>query len=370
MDRSAAPVALAMAASLVLSVVTAAPARADLVRAAELFAAGSWEQARAEAGRDDGEARPGEAHLWRSRLAPDPATALAILHEGLGQRRLPGPVRARLALEAAEIELGRGHAGASLKLLAPLLDDADDLPGATQVAVARALLDLGRGQHARELLVAVGVDDPAHGLSRALLGDLALSAGDAPGALSWYDAAERADSRLRRRLAAGRCRAHLRAGSTREAEALAAQMEALDPDGLAALEIRRALAAYTPPAGGETASTSRSSAGSAASTGAPAAAPAAKPHHDGPPAAGRFALQLGAFADQDRADEFVRRLAGDVPELALEQGVDVGGRLVWRARAGGWDDRQAADVAAQELGARLDLDVRVVDRRADQRPGT
>lgn len=371
MPRPAAPGPRSLALSTALALAAAAsPACADFSRAADLFAAGAWEQARAEAGRDDSGARPGEAQLWRSRLAPDPATALALLHEGLDQRRLPRPARARLALEAAEIELGSGRAGESLKVLLPLLDDADDLPGAVQVAAARALLALGRGPRARELLVAVRVGDPDHGLSRALLGDLALAAGDPSGALSWYDAAERADISLRRRLATGRCRALLRAGRTREADALAAQMEALDPDGLAILEIRRALAAGAPPAAREAARV----APSPAAVPAPAVTDRTDHRPAEPPAppasAGRFALQLGAFGDHERAEEFGRRLRAEVADLALEEGVDASGRPLWRARAGGWDDRAAAEAAARELGARLGLDVHVVDRRADTRPGT
>lgn len=377
MARTAAPGprALALCAALVLAAV-AQPARADLSRAADLYAAGAWEQARTEAGRDDNGARPGEAHLWRSRLAADPATALAILHEGLRQRRLPAPVRARLALEAAEIELGCGRAGESLKVLAPLLDDADDLPGAVQVAAARALLALGSGSRARELLGAVRVGDPDHGLSRALLGDLALAAGDPSGALSWYDAAERTDGSLRRRVATGRCRALLRAGRTREADALAAQLEALDPDGLALLEIRRALGAGARQPAREPTRVATSPATDAAPTAVPESAVTGATDHR-PPAtaaapagAGRFALQLGAFGDHARAEEFGRRLRGEVAGLALEEGVGAGGRPVWRARAGGWDDRPAAEAAARELGARLGLDVHVVDRRADTRPGT
>lgn len=363
------PRVLALSAALAVAA-AAAPAWADYSRAADLFAAGAWEQALAEAGRDDSGARPGEAQLWRSRLAPDPATALAILREGLDQRRLPRPVRARLVLEAAEIELGCGRAGESLKILLPLLEDVEDLPGAVQVAAARALLALGRGPRARELLVAVRPGDPDHGLSRALLGDLALAGGDPSGALSWYDAAERADGSLRRRLATGRCRALLRVGRTRDAEALAAQLEALDPDGLALLEIRRALAAGAPPA-------ARNAARVAPSPGT-GPAPAVADRTDrrpeapsAPPAAtGRFALQLGAFGDHERAQEFERRLRGKVAGLALEEGVNASGRPVWRARTGGWDDRGAAEAAARELGARLGLDVHVVDRRADTRPGT
>lgn len=357
--------ALAAAAGLAAAL-GSGTARADFARTEDLFAAGAWDQARAEAARDHRDARPGEAHLWRSRLAADPAAALMILQEGLAQRRLPDAVRARLAQEAAELELGRGRPGAALKILAPLLEDADELPGAARILAARALVALGRGPRAREVLVAVPAGDPDHGLSRALLGDIAQASGDPTGALSWYDAAERADGTLRRRLAAGRCRALLRAGRAADAAAVAAQLETLDPDGLALLEIRRALAdadtdaraARTPPA-----ATRR-----AAAAGSPPrreAEPAAAPG-----ATGRYALQLGAFADQRRAEEFRRGLAGQVAALALEVGRDQRGQLVWRARAGAWDDRAAADRAARELADRLGLDVRVVDRHADQRPGT
>lgn len=355
-----------VACAVLLGTLAPGAALADLARVADHFAAGAWDQARAEAARDDSGARPGEAELWRSRLAADPEAALAILREGLGQRRLPQPVRARLALEAAEIELGRGRAGESLKQLVPLLDDMDGLPGAVPVAAARALVALGRGSRARELLVAVRADDPDHGLSRALLGDIALAAGDADGALSWYDAAERADSRLRRRLATGRCRALLKAGRTGEAEALATQLAALDPDGLSLLEVRRALAAGAPAQARR--EPARAPQPPAEAPAEPATAPA--PTATEAAAPGPFALQLGAFGDHDRALELRRRLAGQVPGLAIEEGVDAQGRTVWRARAGGWDERAEADSAARELAGRLGLDVRVIDRRADLRPGT
>ncbi len=372
MNRLPASGPLALAACAVL-VGGLAPgdARADLARAADHFAAGAWDKARVEATRDDAGARPAESQLWRSRLAADPEAALALLREGLDQRRLPQPVRARLALEVAEIELGRGRPGESLKVLVPLLEDADELPGAVPVAAARALVALGRAVRARELLVSVRPDDADHGLSRALLGDIALAAGDADGALSWYDAAERADDRLRRRLATGRCRALLKAGRAREAEALAARLEVLDPDGLALLEVRRALAAGVPAAARRAPAATDTSTPRGEEAAVPRAeAPTPPAETAGREAPGRYALQLGAFGDHDRALELRRRLAGQVPGLALEEGVDAQGRTVWRARAGGWDERAAADDAARDLARRLGLDVRVIDRRADLRPGT
>lgn len=357
----------------------AAPgAHAGLSQVPDLFAAASWEQARAQAVGDDGGARPAEAQLWRSRLAADPAAALALLEDAAGQRRLARPVRARLALEAAELELGRGRAAEAVKLLSPLLDDAADLPGAVPVLAARALLALGRGPRARESLVAVRAGDPAYAESRAVLGDIAVLQGDAAGALRWYDAADDADPDLRRRTASGRCRALLRSGRAAEAQAIAARLETLDPGSLALVEVRRALrehAADTPakaltdtydsPA--EPAVDEEAHAPAAA---APEAEPEATPGAEAPPAVGgRYTLQLGAFTERERALEFRGRYSGRVRGLVIEDGSDGRGQTVYRLRAGSWDDEESARDAARELGGKLGLDVILVDRQAPARAG-
>lgn len=388
LPRPAPASAMALPAPWVLctlwATLLASPALAGLSRVPDLFAAANWEQARAEAVGDDGGARPAEAELWRSRLAADPEAALAILREGLGQRRLQRPLRARLALEAADLELGRGRPGDALEVLSPLLDDGPEVPGAVPVAAARALVALGRGPRARELLVAVRTADPAYGVSRALLGDIALSQGDATGAVGWYDQAEQADPQLRRRLAAGRCRALLRAGRGREAAALAAQLEALDPGSLALLEIRRALAEAG--AGDRVArrdderpqpAPATPSGAREAPRDAPAAVEARADDTPPPPesrarpeaAPARYVLQFGAFTERTRAADFLGRRRSEIPGLRLEEGVDGRGQPVWRARAGGWEERTAAEAAARALGDRLGLDVIVVDREATARAG-
>jgi hypothetical protein len=370
---------------LVLGAAFAMPAAAGITQVADLFAAGSWEQARAQAAGDDSGARPAEALLWRSRLAKDPATAIELLQEGLRQKRLGKPVRARLALEIADLELGRGHPAEALTALSPLLDDGgDDLPGHVQLVASRALVALGRGPRARELLAAVRTADPAYAQSRALLGDIAMLQGDGAGALRWYDAADQADTELRRRTVAGRCRALLRSGRILDVQAAEAQLAALDDGSLALVEIRRALrehseqaASLQSPSVSGAASRPRSAASASERAQEPditapereAPEPPAVAPEDARPAAGRYTLQLGAFTDRGRALEFRQRLVGSVPGLAIEEGRDPRGQSVYRARTGAWSDPASAGEAAVELGRKLGLDVIVVDRQAPARPG-
>lgn len=371
---------------LVLGAAIATPVTAGITQVADLFAAGSFEQARAQADGDDSGARPAEALLWRSRLAKDPAAALELLHEGLKQKRLGKPVRARLALEIADLELGRGHPAEALTALSPLLDDGgDDLPGHVQLVASRALVALGRGPRARELLAAVRPADPAYAQSRAMLGDIAMLQGDGAGALRWYDAADQADTELRRRTVAGRCRALLRSGRILDVEAAEAQLAALDDGSLALVEIRRALREHSEQAASlqsPSVSGAASRPRSAATADEPAREPgttamdrdaptprAAPPDKPRPAAEGRYTLQLGAFTDRGRALEFRQRHAGSAPGLAIEEGRDPRGQSVYRARVGVWSDPAAAGEAAVELGRKLGLDVIVVDRQAPARPG-
>jgi cell division septation protein DedD len=346
---------------------TAAPgARADFDQVAMLFASGAWDQARGQAAEAGSGARPAESVLWRSRLATDTTSALDLLREGLTQKRLGRQVRARLALETADLELGRGHPSEALAVLTPLLKEGNDLPGDVPLVAARALLTLGRGPRAGELLATVRPSDPAFARSQALLGDIAIARGDGAQALRWYDAADQADPQLRRRTVAGRCRAMLLGGRVGEVEALAAQLDALDPGSLALLEIRRALHDHqdvettrlptnSPPAGAayddtRAQSTATQSATNQSTTGA-----------------GRYTLQLGAFGDRGRALEFQQRQADRVEGLTIEQGVDARGQNLYRLRAGAFLTQDEAETAASDLGDSLGLDVIVVDREATAR---
>ena len=389
-------VALVVVSSLALG---AAPgARADYGRVSDLYASGAWDQARGQVQGSSGDAgsgaRPAEALLWRSRLATGTADALEFLREGLTQKRLGRPVRVRLALETADLELGRNHPAEALAAVSPLLDDGNDLPGQVQLAASRALMALGRGPRARELLASVRSSDPAYAMSRVLLGDIAIGQGDGAQALRWYDAADQADTELRRRTVAGRCRALLLGGRRETVEALATQLESLDPGSLALTEIRRALRdhqdvevtrlptssqpATSQPTNGtgqargtvrddnhETQYAQDAAQGAAqdvsqdVSSDAPAASPVAP--------AGRFTLQLGAFSDRGRALEFQQKHAERIEGLAIEEGVDARGQNVYRLRAGSWPSAADAEAAAAELGARLGLDVMVVDREAAAR---
>lgn len=377
--RGAFPLLLAL---LLLS--PAPPARADWAQVGDLFARGVWDQARALAGRDQPGQRPAEAELWRSRLAAAPDAALEELRQGLGRRRLPKAVHARLILETAELELGRGHPDLALEALTPLLDQGgDDLPGAAPVAAARALLALGRGPRARELLAGVRQTDPTYGLSRALLGDVALSLGDATQALHWYDAADDIEPALRARTVSGRCRALLRAGRAADVAAIADRLESQEPGSLALLEIRRALHESLEQGGLTPAPATRARTGATSAPGtvsdddAPAAEPGradVAPEPAAPAATrddgDRFTLQLGAFTDRGRALELQQRCADRVDLLTIVEGPDARGQTVYRLRAGAWADRDQAEAAARQLGEALDLDVIVVDRQAaDARAG-
>jgi tetratricopeptide (TPR) repeat protein len=342
---------------------------------ADLYAGGAWDQARSQARNDQPGARPGEAALWRSRLAEDPPAALSALRDGLEQKRLGKPVRARLALEAAELELGAGRAEEALKVLSPLLGGIGDVPGDVQVSAARALLALGRGPRARELLTAVHTGDRAYGLSRALLGDIAIAQGDGVGALRWYDAADEAEPALRARTVSGRCRALLRAGRLGEVQALAARLQDKDPGSLALSEIRRALRDYDEQEG-----TRRPTPTGVVAGRAPEATPVVETEETAgeeptreedaaPPAAGRFTLQLGAFTDRSRALDLQRRAADKVDDLTMAEGVDARGATVFRLRSGAWDDEGAADAAARAMSQLLGIDVIVVDLQAAEHQG-
>jgi cell division septation protein DedD len=151
-------------------------------------------------------------------------------------------------------------------------------------------------------------------------------------------------------------------GRVKEVEALAAQLEELDPGSLALLEIRRALHDHQdvettrlpttlPPAGA--ASDESPNLRSADAANAPA---------------GRYTLQLGAFGDRGRALEFQQRHADGVPGLTIEEGADARGQSLYRLRAGAWSSPDEAETAASELSDRLRLDVIVVDREATARP--
>lgn len=354
--------AAAWCAAVALTLTAAPGARAGFEQVANLFASGAWEQARDQTAAAASGARPAEALLWRSRLETDTTGALELLRQGLGQKRVGRPVRARLALETADLELGRGHPSEALAALSPVLKEDDELPGEVQVTAARALLALGRGPRARELLAAVRTTDPAFARSRALLGDIAIAQGDGAQALRWYDAADQADPELRRRTVAGRCRALLLGGRVAEVQTYAAQLAALDPGSLALLEIRRALHDHKDvettrlPVAARPSGTVRDDTRAPTTTAAPQAP------------AGRFALQLGAFSDRGRALEFQQRHADRVDGLTIEEGVDARGQQMYRVRFGAWADQDEAEAAASELGRRLDLDVLVVDRESTARP--
>lgn len=342
---------------------TAAPgARAGFDQVAMLFASGAWDQARGQAADAGSGARPAEALLWRSRLATDTNSALELLREGLTQKRLGRQVRARLALETADLELGRGHPSEALAVLSPLLNEGNDLPGEVHLAAARALLALGRGPRARELLTTMRASDPAFARSQALLGDIAIARGDGAQALRWYDAADQADPQLRRRTVAGRCRAMLLGGRVGEVESLASQLDALDPGSLALLEIRRALHDHQDvettrlPATSQPAGAAYGGSTEAQSTKAPSAP------------AGRYTLQLGAFSDRRRALEFQQRRADRVEGLTIEEGVDARGQNLYRLRVGAWLTPAEAESAASDLSDSLGMDVIVVDREATARP--
>ena len=97
----------------------------------------------------------------------------------------------------------------------------------------------------------------------------------------------------------------------------------------------------------------------------PAAPPIAPEQASGPPAVAPQSpgvyLQLGAFASQDNAESFLRRMRAELPLLDGLAAV-VPGEKLYRVQAGPYADRAQAQQMAQRIERILDLKPLLVTR--------
>jgi hypothetical protein len=339
-----------LALFILILVAFAGVAAASVGQLAGHFQAGRWTEARDLLQTADLDFRPGEEALWRSRLSPDPERALDHLRAGLRTRDLPAAVRVRLALDAADIEFGRGNYRETLVHLQPLIETSGaDLPGDLFLRAGLALRALGDAQRAREMLASVKPDDQAFHLARYYLGDIALDQEDPTLALRYFDAAATGEAGPGgSRAAAGRWRALRAAGEDREAARLVSGLQEDDPGGLAMLEIRRLLR-------------DRQEEMAAAAAGDPDTSAIAAPAGID---RGRYALQLGAFSDRALALEFQRRYLEQIPDLRIDPVRDDRGQFLYKVRTGSFVNPALARTEARRLADRLDIDVIVADLSA------
>ena len=350
--RRAFPVALA-AAALAATLLAAWPSLASLTTVAGLFDAGRYAEAREALGAGNEGARPVEEILWRSRLATDPAVALALLEPALQDKRAGTEVRIRVALEIADIQSGRGDYRAAIDALTPLLSAGEEnLPGAVHLRAGLALRALGRLQQAREMLASVRPGDPEFVLARYYLGDIGLEQKDATLALRYFNAAAKAtDKAGASRLAGGLWRAHRASGEEKEADALVKKLAADDPGSLALLEIRRQIQLEQ--------DERKARAGTE-----PDNTPVTKTVD----ATGRYALQLGAFSDRGLALEFLKRYRAQLPDLRIDELRDDRGQYMYKLRTGAYVNPALARSEARQLADRLGIDVIVADLTGTDRP--
>ncbi len=129
---------------------------------------------------------------------------------------------------------------------------------------------------------------------------------------------------------------------------------------LEALDMARRLG-KAPPAG-EAAYWAEASARALARPATIRSAPAVRTRADTPaPAAGGFALQLGAFTEEPRARAFVAKWRAGLPGLKLLAGRDATGAAIYKVRYGAWPTRDAAVAAAAGLRRELGLSAIVVE---------
>jgi hypothetical protein len=339
-------VTLCTARGFWLVLLISVPALASRETVESLFRDARYEEARVALVEGSDGFRRGEAALWQVRLTTDPAQALEILREQLAAGKLPDPVRIRLGLETADIQFGRGRYGASLRALAPLLeDDAGILPGDVFLRAGLALRALGDLQKAREMLASVKPQDQAFGLARYYLGDIALQQKDAGLALRYFEAARnRSGDAAEPRIAGGQWRALRAEGREQEAEALEKALARSHPGSLALLEIQRLRREQ------------REELAAMATTPTPEVTTA-----PGATATGRYALQLGAFSDRSLALEFLKRHQEQLPDLRIDEVRDDRGQFLYKVRTGSFVNPAQARTEARALADRLNLEVIVAD---------
>ena len=322
------------------------PAMAALETLTDHFQGARYEEARQALSQEAEGFRAGEETLWRVRLTTEPAEALVMLREGLADKRLPTVVRIRMTLESAHIEFGLGNYQSSLKILRPLLNEAEgSLPGDVYLRAGLALRALGQLQRAREMLASVKPRDQAFLLARYYLGDIALEQKDAGLALRYFESAMGdPGSGPHPRISGGQWRAYLAEERAQEAADLELALGLNDPGCLAMLEIQRLrrqqqeeLAAMAQPDSFSV-----------------------NPGND-EPSRGRYALQLGAFSDRSLALEFLRRYRKQLPDLRIDEVRDERGQFLYKIRSGSFVNPALARTEAKRLAGQLDMDVIVAD---------
>ena len=268
---------------------------------------------------------------WQFRLADDPAS-IQRLRSDLPAHRL----------DAAWIAWGRGdREAAASHLTSVLTGDQTPPPGAEFLAglLARRSGDL---VSARNALASVRPDDPSFAWARYTLGRIAAASGDAALAKRYYDNAEKAGTPV--------CRAEVlaatwelsRSSDPRQALRLERELENRFPESLPLIRIRELARRHEAVETGEA-------------------------HADVPPspaaaqAAGRYSVQLGAFADRGRALVFVDEWRGRLGDLVIAVGTDASGHSVHRIRSGTFQSRQRAVEWAEELQRDHGLSCMVVE---------
>lgn len=357
---------LAWTALLIGALVWASPsARAAGPDAQDLFRDGDYAAAlRALAGHASA-MRPGEEILWRSRLADGVPQALALLQGILGERGYPQAIQARIAMEAAELEAGRGRPQAALAALEPLLRrERNDVPGSAHLRAGLALRAAGSLQRARESLALVKSGDPAYPLARFHLGDIALDLGDPQSAVGYFQELVRSGGPEVGVFAEGGLWRALRAaGRDSEAQRVLERLEGSHPECLPLMEIRHhlqrqgdALAAQA--RGNQNAPGTGATATDPASAAVPAGAT------DAASGEGRYCLQFGAFSDRRLAMDFQERHRERVPDLRIDRVQGAQGQYVYKVRAGSFPNAALARAQAVRLRATLGLDVFVTELEA------
>jgi len=272
---------------------------------------------------------PGNA-LLNLLLTSDPAQSLALAVPAAGNAEEDRLWQARWTLEQADLAFARREYDKALQSLEPILHREDtELAGQVFLRAGLSWRALGRLQKAREMLASIRPQDGVFPLGRYYLGDIALENGDPELALRYFDNAAQAWDGREPSLIAGATYRALRAlGREEEAGRMLREYEASHEDGLAWLGVR--------PAPDDRTDSIRAEEPSA-------------------PTSGKFCLQFGAFRDRALALGFLDKHSGQIPDLRIVSSADSQGLLLYRVRAGAFNDPEQARARARELKDRYGL---------------
>ncbi len=274
---------------------------------------------------------PGTA-LLNLLLTGDPTQSRVLEAPGTGDTAQDGLWSARWALEQANLAFARRDYAAALQSLEPVLHREDTvLDGQIFLRAGLSWRALGRLQKAREMLASIRPQDGVFPLARYYLGDIALENGDPELALRYFDSAAQAwDGREASLIGGATYRALLALGREEEAGRSLREHEAAHEDGLAWF------GAHPTPAARTDSSLTR---------------------EPGAPVTGKFCLQFGAFRDRSLALGFLAQHSGEIPDLRIVSGTDSQGQLLFRIRAGAFNDPEQARARARELKDLYGLDI-------------